>query len=94
MNWNLTFQFNIIESAEKFMEYGALVYLYNGTFQNSYYLTENISIMSLFNHHIEKGTVPALKVRNGGSLYKFVCNDLIEIEKNSIMFIREETNEG
>lgn len=60
----------IRESYDRFIkDIGASVFLYRGCFQSTYYLTDNVGIMSFFNHKKDKSTVPAIQVNNRGELY-------------------------
>jgi len=76
----------IIESANEFYDIDASVFIYDGTFQSSYYVIDEISIMSFFNHHKEPSTVPALKVNSLGSFNNYIKNDIEKIKINSIQY--------
>ncbi|WP_425060341.1 hypothetical protein SCACP_10310 [Sporomusa carbonis] len=74
----------IRESYDRFKkDMGASVFLYRGCFQSTYYLTDNIGIMSFFNHKKDKSTVPAIQVTNQGELYQYINSELEAIENNS-----------
>lgn len=74
----------IKESYEQFSKIiGANVFLYRGCFQSSYYLADNVGVMSFFNHKREKSTVPAIQVNNQGELYKYIKSEMEVIENNS-----------
>ena len=79
----------IIESICEFKKIGAEIYLYNGSFQSSYYVTDKCSIMSVFNHQVEKGTVPAIKVSNSGTLHKYINDEINAILNNSEVYNEE-----
>ncbi len=80
----------IKQSAKVFSQLGASVFLYNGTFQSSYYLIDNIGFMAPFNHKKEKSYVPAIKVARGGSMYEYIRNEIDAIHENSIVWTGEE----
>ena len=76
----------INESIHEFKKIGAEIYLYNESFQNSYYVTDKVSVMSFFNHSEEKKTVPAIKVTKTGTLYKYMNDEINAILNNSNVF--------
>lgn len=74
----------ISEAHVEYTKIGAKVKLYNDSFQNSYYLFDNVAIMSWFNHDIEEpGYVPAIRVSKRGTLYKFISEDIAAIDRFS-----------
>ena len=73
---------NIQKSEKGFKELGANVLLHNGSFQTSYYLTENEAVLAVFNHKREKSTVPAMQVDKEGNLYNFIKQELEAIKNN------------
>lgn len=74
----------IAESVNDFKELNAEILFFNGTFQNSYYVVDDIAFMSFFNHHKEKGSVPAIKAIKGGNLYSYIESELEAIKQNSL----------
>ncbi|MBV1756500.1 MAG: hypothetical protein KMY55_01530 [Dethiosulfatibacter sp.] len=74
----------IHDTCEAFCDLNADIFYYKGTFQNSYYLVDDISYMSFFNHHKEKKTVPAIKAVKGGTIYSYVSDEIAAISKNSV----------
>jgi len=75
----------IKESSMAFRELGATVFLYNGSFQTSFYLADNEAIMAVFKHKKQKATVPAIRVNKSGGLYSFIESELEAIKNNSKM---------
>lgn len=75
----------IKESSMAFRELGATVFLYNGSFQTSFYLADNEAIMAVFKHKKQKSTVPAIRVNKSGDLYSFIESELEAIKSNSKM---------
>ena len=56
-----TIKDRLVNSSAEFKGLGATVYLYNGCFQTTYYLTDHEAIMAPFNHKQEKAGVPAIR---------------------------------
>ncbi len=59
-----------------YCDLGVAVYVFEGTLQSSYYLMDQVGIMSFFTHSKEKGTVPALRAVKTGNMYKYIDSDL------------------
>lgn len=73
----------IEESVLAFFEMGAKVYLYPGTMQASYYMFDNVSIMSFYNHQKKKGVVPAVEAEKHGDIYSFINTELLSLKEQS-----------
>lgn len=84
----------IEEAIEYYLDLKFNVFLYDGCFQNSYYKTEKMAIMSGFNHKTSQGKVhegvPYFKVNAKGELYKYVSAEIESIRKNSKQYIKGE----
>ena len=73
------------EAYEEFKEYGAVVYLYDGCFQSSFFITDQEAVISFYNHQGTYTSVPAIVVNKNGSIFRFIENELNGIERNSII---------
>lgn len=73
----------IEESVVWFLENGAKVYLFNGTLCSSFYIYNNHCLYPLNKHGTEKSSVPVVKFKSNGSLYKHVISDFDRIIKES-----------
>jgi hypothetical protein len=73
----------IEESVKWFLENGAKVYLFNGTLCSSFYIYNNHCLYPLNKHGTEKASVPVIKFKSNGSLYKHVVSDFDRILKES-----------
>ncbi len=73
----------IMESVIWFLENGAKVYLFNGTLCSSFYIYNNHCLYPLNKHGVEKASVPVVKFKSNGSLYKHVISDFDRIIKES-----------
>lgn len=80
----------IEESEKEFEKIGAKVYLFDGLFQTSYYILDNNTLLSIYNHTKTKGYVPAFYIGPTGSLHDFVVSEIDEIRANSIMHVPKE----
>jgi hypothetical protein len=76
----------IEESITRLNEIGARVYLYNGIFQTSYYILDDISLLSVYNHSNKKGYVPAFKISRDGTLHRYITSEIQSIRENSIEY--------
>ena len=66
-----------------YCDLGITVYVFEGTLQSSYYLMDQVGIMSVFTHSKGKGAVPALKANKTGNMYKYINDDLNALIKRS-----------
>ena len=66
-----------------YCDLGVSVYVFEGTLQSSYYLMDQVGIMSFFTHSKEKGTVPALKANKSGNMYKYIHEDIASLLNRS-----------
>ena len=66
-----------------YCDLGVSVYVFEGTLQASYYLMDQVGIMSFFTHSKEKGTVPALKANKSGNMYKYIHEDIASLLNRS-----------
>ena len=66
-----------------YCDLGVSVYVFDGTLQASYYLMDQVGIMSFFTHSKEKGTVPALKANKSGNMYKYIREDIASLLNRS-----------
>ena len=66
-----------------YYDLGVSVYVFEGTLQSSYYLMDQVGIMSFFTHSKDKGTVPALKANKTGNMYKYINDDVNSLLKRS-----------
>lgn len=66
-----------------YCDLGVAVYVFEGTLQSSYYLMDQVGVMSFFTHSKEKGTVPALRAVKTGNMYKYIDSDLQAILNRS-----------
>jgi hypothetical protein len=92
---NLKFRFGddinvksrIIDAKKTYSDLGAKILLYNGTFQNSYYIVDNFGIMASFNHLPRIGEhspdVPVIKAIKPGSFFNYITEEVQAIKKNS-----------
>lgn len=81
-NWLVS---KINESIELFKSLGAKVYIFEGNITNSYYMFDNYSYISFFNHDIQKKSVPCFEVKKDGKLFKFIQQEIQSIESRSIL---------
>ena len=73
----------IEDSVLEFYQMGAHVYLYPGTMSASYYIFDNVGIMSFYNHQKKKSTVPAIKAERHGKLYSFLDQEIQSLKSQS-----------
>jgi len=73
----------IKESVIWFLENGAKVYLFNGTLCTSFYLYNNHCIYPLSKHGTDKASIPVIKFKSNGVLYKHVVDDFNRILNES-----------
>ena len=66
-----------------FCKLGVNVYVFEGTLQSSYYLMDQVGVMSFFAHSKEKGTVPAIRAVKTGNMYRYIENDIKAIRDRS-----------
>lgn len=76
-------------SIVSFKKLGATIYLYNGTYQSTYYLYDDTGIMASFNHKKTKSYVPAIKAKQGGQLFNFIKSEINVINEQSILWEAE-----
>ncbi len=84
---NATIERRIKRTQERFEKLGASIFLYNQTFNTSYYLYDDTAIMAPYHHNgkQEKTFVPAIKAKFGGGLYGFVKSEFAAIENDSVL---------
>lgn len=73
----------IEESVKWFLESGAKVYLFNGTLCSSFYIYNNHCLYPLSKHGADKASVPVIKFKSNGTLYKHVVDDFNRILNES-----------
>lgn len=73
----------ILEAIDFFKKVKAKIYLYNGTFQSSYYLYDKNAIMSVYHHKKERDVVPAFKTTLGGNLFSYIQKEIKTIHEQS-----------
>ena len=74
----------IAECIIDFLNMGATVFVFNNSLQASYYKVNNACYMSFFNHKKpEKGYVPAIKAKKGGTFYNYFDEEIKEIRSQS-----------
>lgn len=76
----------IVEAIMNFSKLNANIYLFNGTYQSSYYkIGDEFAIMSFFSHS-SGHSVPALLLGKNGNLYKYVTQEIADIISQSKKF--------
>ena len=76
----------IQESITELKTMGAAVFLYNGIFQASYYILDDIALLSVYNHNQKKGYVPAFRISREGSLRQYVNSEIEAIRSSSVEY--------
>lgn len=72
-----------IKDFQSFKKYGDIkVFLFNGTFQHSYYIVDNsFSLIAFQKHGADRSSVPAIEVV--GTFLRWALHDMKRIEENS-----------
>lgn len=75
---------NLIREAEEyFLNFGATVKLYEGNIRSTYYLIDDLCVLSPFKHGGKKSSVPAIVCKEGGYLFDFCQRDIKAILEES-----------
>lgn len=84
----------INKAIESFEKLDTEIFLFEGTYQSSYYLIGDMALMSFFNHSIDNRTVPALLLGKNGKMHKYVLEEIEAIKSRSRKYESEKNEKS